>query len=119
MAEFVSNITVGQLWAGVLLISVICTTISKIIEGIVRFVSKAQAPEKAQNERIEALERDVVELKKMLTNDDRRLKDFEEANQLVIIALLNLLRHGLDGNDINGMKKARDELESYLARKVG
>ena len=29
-------------------------------------------------------------------------------------ALLALLRHGIDGNDVEGMKKVKSELEQYL-----
>lgn len=117
MAEVVSNITLGQLWLAILGVSAVCSVLSKIIESVVKFFSKAKEPEKEQDRRISELENSVSELKKMLSNDDNRLNDFEESNRLTMVALLSLLKHGIDGNDIEAMKEARSDLERYLINK--
>ena len=45
---------------------------------------------------------------------DMKFKQQEETNQATLQALLALINHNIDGNGIDGMKKARDELMKYI-----
>ena len=47
-------------------------------------------------------------------NDYNRLNQLEEGNIITQRALLALLAHGIDGNDIEAMRKAKAELTDYL-----
>ena len=50
----------------------------------------------------------------MLDNDNKRLNNLEKSGTITMKALLALLRHGIDGNDVESMKKVKSELEQYL-----
>lgn len=46
--------------------------------------------------------------------DFNRLNKLEEGNIVTQRALLALLAHGIDGNDIKAMKKAKTDLTNHL-----
>ena len=96
-------------------------TIGAVITLIFKLVNKAKAPEIKQNERLDALETDVKQIKeqnKVFTqyfiNDDRRFKEIEKSTKITQGALLALLKHALNGNDLTTLKDAEKELEAYL-----
>lgn len=77
---------------------------------VVSFINKIRAPNKLQNTRLDKHDQ-------LLNNDDNRLKALERSSTITMKALLALLQHGIDGNDIDGMKKVKHELEEYLIGK--
>ena len=91
-------------------ISVIAGAISWLVKGI----NKAKQPQAIQNERLDSLEATVSEHDKLLRQDKERFDLMEEGNRITQKAILALLSHGIDGNEIDGMKAAKDELQSYL-----
>lgn len=50
----------------------------------------------------------------LLNNDNKRLKEFNESNQMVLKCLLVIINHEITGNGIEKMKEARDELQTFL-----
>ena len=50
----------------------------------------------------------------MLDNDNRRLKDIEVSNKMILQSQLIIIEHEITGNGIEGMKEARDDLQEYL-----
>lgn len=92
-------------------------SVSAAIAVIVKVVQKAKAPEKNQNERIDKLEKEMEKFKQFFENDNRRLRKLEDGNIVTQQALLALLSHALNGNDIDSLKKAKEHLESYLTGK--
>lgn len=99
-------------------------TIGAVITLIFKLVNKAKAPEIKQNERLDALETDVKQIKeqnKVFTqyfiNDDRRFKEIEKSTKITQGALLALLKHALNGNDLTTLRDAEKELEAYLIEK--
>lgn len=99
-------------------------TIGAVITLIFKLVNKAKAPEIKQNERLDALETDIKQIKdqnKVFTqyfiNDDRRFKEIEKSTKITQGALLALLKHALNGNDLTTLKDAEKELEAYLIEK--
>lgn len=81
---------------------------------IYSLVQKAKTPNKVQNERLDKHEEWLKKHDAMLDNDNKRLKLLEDGNRITQRALLELLKHGIDGNDIDGMRKVRDDLQQYL-----
>ena len=81
---------------------------------IITWIHKFKAPNRLQDEKLKAHEEWLKKHDAMLTNDNNRLKSLEEGTNITLKALLVLIRHGLDGNDVEGMKRVRDELQSYL-----
>lgn len=109
----------------------ICAAISAVgaaVAVIVKAVTAAKAPTKQLEERMETYERstekrlgdleDAVEKHvEYFGNDKKRLDGIEEGNRVTQRALLALLSHGIDGNDVEGLKKAKNELQQYLIDK--
>ena len=82
-------------------------TIGAVITLIFKLVNKAKAPEIKQNERLDLLEKRVdaqdetIELfRQYFTNDDNRFKAIEKSNKITQGAILALLKHALNGNDV-------------------
>lgn len=51
---------------------------------------------------------------KFLDSDNKRLKEIEESNHMVLQCLLVLINHSITGNGIDKMKEARDQLQDFL-----
>ena len=54
---------------------------------------------------------------KLLDNDNKRLKEYEESNRMILQCLLVIINHEITGNGIENLKRARDDLEEYLINK--
>lgn len=50
----------------------------------------------------------------MLDNDNKRLKEAEESNRMILQCLLVIINHDITGNGIEKMKEARNNLQEYL-----
>lgn len=94
-------------------------SISAATTVIIKLVQHAKAPDKKQNERLDELERKVKHFDSLFDNDNKRLNELEEGNRVTQQALLALLSHSINGNDINKLTKARDDLQTYLIEKGG
>lgn len=95
----------------------ICAGVSCIAGGlavIIKAFKRAKAPEERQDERITKLEERMAKHDELFANDNDRLEVIEEGNRITQRAILALLSHGIDGNDVEGMKASKKELERYL-----
>lgn len=63
------------------------------------------------------LKNKVAQHELLLDNDNKRLKDIEESNRMILQCLLVIINHDITGNGIEKMKSARDELQEYLINK--
>lgn len=111
--------TLGQLIAIILGICGGIVTISAAVTVLIKAVQKVKEPELKQNERIEALERQMEKYSKFFDNDNKRLVELEKGNTVTQQALLALLSHALNGNDVDSLKKAKSDLENYLVSRGG
>ena len=120
--------TAEQVIKVVLLICAAISAVGAAVAVIVNAVTAAKAPTKQLEERIDTYERstdkrlgdleDAVEKHvEYFGNDKKRLDGIEEGNRVTQRALLALLSHGIDGNDVEGLKKAKNELQQYLIDK--
>lgn len=92
-------------------------TLSSAITVISTWVARAKAPEIKQNERIAAIEEDLKVIKHQLDNDNKRIKILEEGNRVTQQALLALMNHAINGNDVEKLTEAKTKLEQYLITK--
>ena len=53
----------------------------------------------------------------LLDRNNKILTELAEQDKLVMQALLALLSHGIDGNDVNAMKSVKDQIQKYLIAK--
>ena len=94
-------------------------TIAAAVAVFYKAVAKAQEPEHIQNQRLDALEKKVDKFAEFFDRDNKRLNSLDEGNRVTQQALLALMSHAINGNDIDRLSRARDDLESYLVSKGG
>lgn len=112
------NMTPGQVWALVLGLILAAAgavnTLGSAGEKIVKIWRAAKAPNDQQDDRIEKLEGRMEKVENMLGNDSKRFESIDSSNRITQRALLALLDHGIDGNNIKQMQDAKDELQTHL-----
>ena len=91
----------------ILLLAGAIVTISAAVKVVCEAIERIRKPNKTQDARI-------VELERRAVNDYNRLNQLEGGNIITQRALLALLAHGIDGNDIEAMKKAKTDLTNHL-----
>ena len=91
--------------------------LSNAAEKVVKAIKAARAPNVQQNERLDALEEWKQEVDLKLNSDKAALKSIAEDNRVTQRALLALLDHGIDGNNIKQMQNAKEELQNSLINK--
>lgn len=94
-----------------------CLLLSNFILMIIMWVDKAETPEKNQNARIMAIEDEIKDIYEKIGKDNNRLIELEKGNVVTQEAILALLSHAIDGNNTDGLKKAKDNLQTYLTHK--
>lgn len=88
--------------------------LANAVEKIAKAVHIAKAPNIQQNERLDEMERHLAEVDSLLARDKKRLDSIDEGNRATQRALLALLDHGIDGNNITQMQHAKEELQNHL-----
>ena len=108
------QITVGNAWAWLLAAASAFLLLSQAAEKIAGAIRAAKAPNDKQNARLDALEHHMNEIDTKLDRDNRRLDSIEAGNRASHQALLALLDHGIDGNNIKQMQDAKETLQQHL-----
>lgn len=100
-------------------------TIDKVLEIIHKYIKKAQAPDDAQNKRMDTLEKRLGVLEQgqlqhtqALARDLRRFDGIDEEMRLVLVGVQNLLDAQLSGNNREGMQKSKSDINNYLLKGV-
>lgn len=108
------NITPTEAWAWLLALALAITTLANAAEKIVKAWKAAKAPNDRQNDRLDELEAWRVEVDRKLLNDNTHLIAVDEGARVTQRALIALLDHGIDGNNIKQMQDAKAELQNHL-----
>lgn len=103
-----------NLWATVLAVASATVLLTNAIKSIAEAVKAAKAPNDKQNTRLEALERRMDEVDAKLNSDKVHFDMLEAGNRAYCQALLALLDHGIDGNNIEQMQHAKESLQQHL-----
>ena len=100
-------------------------TIDKVLDIIHKYVKKAQAPDDAQNKRMDALDKRIGVLEQgqlqhgaALTRDLGRFNEIDEVNRLTLEAVRALLESQLTGNNVAAMQKSKAKIDNYLMEGV-
>ena len=91
-----------------------CATVITLIYGLIKF---AGTPNRSQNKRLDALEEWRKQVDRRLTEGDNHFKEVDEGNRITQKAILALMKHAINGNDIEALKQAEKKLEEYLVAK--
>lgn len=108
------NWTPSQIWAAVAAVASAVVLLSSALEKIVKAVKAAKAPGDKQDTRLDQLEDWQRIVNRKLDNDYKRLEAIEEGNHASQRALLALLDHGLNGNNVKQMQDAKEILQNHL-----
>lgn len=112
------NITLAEALALVLGIAsgflLLANATEKIVKAYKAWKAPAAQQNALQNERLDALEAWRIEVDNKLNNDNTRLDAIVEDNRITQQALLALLDHGIDGNNIEQMQAAKADLRTHL-----
>lgn len=108
------QITLAEVWGWIAAVLAAIVLISNAAEKIVQAVKAAKAPNDQQNERLNALEEWRKDVDRKLVRDNDRLQGIDSGNRVTQRALLALLDHGIDGNNIKQMQDAKEALQDHL-----
>jgi hypothetical protein len=81
-----------------------------ILAGGIGVIVKMGDPYKKVKEKVDKHEQ-------YLDNDNKRLVEIEKNDKIICQILLAMLNHMISGNDVDELKKERDELQEYLCNK--
>lgn len=116
--------TVSEALQGFLYLCGALITVSSVMTVIMRFLDWKNKPNQRQNERLDAAEKRLDGIDKkfqqydnFFLTDKERLDDIDKANKVTQRAILALLSHAINGNDVDSLHRAKHELEDYLTQK--
>lgn len=101
----------------VLIICGAIMTIGGATVYIIKIIQKIKQPEETQNQKITNLENRVTVLEEYSKSDNDRIKVMEEGMKVTQQALLAIMSYEINGNDIDKLKQAKDDLEEYLIKR--
>lgn len=122
------DMTPGQIFAlvagGILALAGFINTIGAAVEKIAKIINAAKAPGEEQNKQIQELQDWQTELEgwkkevdRKLGNDQSALRALHDGNQAIFQALIALLDHGIDGNNLKQMEDAKADIIKNLIKK--
>ena len=63
------------------------------------------------------LKKQVEEHEDKLQKDNEKLEEIEQTDKLILRSLVVIINHDITGNGIDQLKKARDEINTFLINK--
>lgn len=114
MANMTSGEIITLTIGGILALAGAISTIGGAVEKIVKVVRAAKAPEQQQNAEIDDIKLRLEKVEAKLENDNVQIADIREGNHVLTKGMLALLEHGINGNNIDQMRDARNGVEQYL-----
>ena len=122
--ENVITFTPAELIAFITAIGGAAAAIGTIVTLIYKLFKKLREPEDKQNERMKVIENrlnghdeDIKGINLKLEVADNQFSRNEESTKITQGALLALLKHSLNGDATEDLKKAEERLEAYLIQK--
>jgi cysteinyl-tRNA synthetase len=104
----------SEIWTGILAAASAIVLLSNAAEKIAKAVQAAKAPNARQDERLQDLEEWRKKVDQALAKDLDRFTALDKGERVTQRALLALLDHGIDGNNIEQMQHAKEELQNHL-----
>lgn len=114
MESLTPGMIVALVIGGLMALAGFINTIGTAVEKVAKAVSVAKAPNVAQNDRLDALEKWREEVDRRLDKGSQHFSTLDDGSRVTQLALLALLDHGIDGNNIEQMQHAKEELRKHL-----
>lgn len=92
-------------------------TILNIIDRSTILKERTEKPRKELEERVDSLDNRIAEIENKLKNYDYRVIQLEDGVKVLLRSMSALLSHSIEGNNLEEMKDARDDLNEYLISK--
>lgn len=108
------ELTPAEIWAGVLATASAAVLLINATEKIAKVVQAAKAPNARQDEILADLLEWRKKVDQALATDLSRFDALDNGERVTQRALLALLDHGIDGNNIEQMRHAKEELQNHL-----
>lgn len=100
-------------------------TLDKVLDIIRKYIKKSQAPNDAQDKRLDELDRRVGVIEQgqlqhsaALARDLKRFDEIDQVSRLTLDGVRNLLDAQLNGDNKAGMEKSKADIDKYLLEGV-
>lgn len=91
--------------------------ISGAVHVLMDFIYKLSAPNKLQNKRLDNIELRLDKHDEIFKNDLHRFEEIDAGSRVTQRAILALLSHSIDGNEVAELREAKKELQEYLIKR--
>lgn len=108
------SVTLPVVWAWVMGGASAVVLLVNAAKSIASAVHAVKAPNAKQDKRIEEIESWKTEVNSELDRCKHSMESIQDGNHAIYKALLALLDHGIDGNNIKQMQDAKSELYDHL-----
>lgn len=100
-------------------------TLDNVLDIIHKYIKKSQAPNDAQDKRLDELDRRVGAIEQgqlqhsaALAKDLKRFDEIDRVSRLTLDGVRNLLDAQLNGDNKAGMEKSKADIDKYLLEGV-
>lgn len=104
-------------WAVVLAICGGIVTFIGAAEKIVNAGKYINTPNVKQDKRLDALEARCDKYDRFFDSDKQRLNDLEQSLSVLMQSQFALMSHAINGNDVDKLKKAQNDMLEYLTKR--
>ena len=119
------QLSIQEFWTILMACCSALITISAAVAVVINAIKKLKEPENVQNKKLEDLANEIKSIEAHLKehdtffdNDNKRIAAIEEGNKVTQRALLALMSHAINGNDVDKLRKAENDLREYLINKA-
>ena len=108
------NISANEAWLAFVVVVVVLGAVLGVVEKIISIKRKVKEPEELQDNKLKELEDRVGKVERKLSDDHTHLTAIDDSNRITQRALLALLSHGIDGNNLEQMQASQKEITNHL-----
>ena len=108
------KISANDVWFALVVLVIVIGAVLGVAEKIISIKKKVREPETKQNDKLAELEGRVGKVERKLGDDHAHLTAIDDSNRITQRALLALLSHGIDGNNLEQMKASQKEITNHL-----
>ena len=92
-------------------------TVGAVVTLFLTVGKAAQKPNQTQDQRLDEHDKRQRDIEERLDIGSKHFEQVDKGERVTQKALLALMSHALDGNDVDKLKDAKDALETYLLDK--